>query len=217
MICRQIISQEKNQPHYSILIPALMNTMVQGNLYLTTYSTVTLVNLSRGQELVKNMLVSRGIAQICVDQLKSTDDDLTQYTLVLLTNITKSMHHREAINRHGVGPVLIDLLINTYAKPDKKKVLTELASVIGQLCNDEDTRRALSGPETSTVNCFLETFKRAGPAIKLKSKVMFALKQLCVNNTKDRDKVGAKVVETIVKDLEHLSNPATLDIDYAMN
>merc|ERR1719377_67397 len=75
-ICRQIISAQQNQPHYSILIPALMETMVQGNLYLTTYCTVTLVNLSRGQELVKNMLVSRGIAQICVDQLKCTDDDL---------------------------------------------------------------------------------------------------------------------------------------------
>jgi len=217
-ICRQIISAQQNQPHYSILIPALMETMVQGNLYLTTYCTVTLVNLSRGQELVKNMLVSRGIAQICVDQLKSTDDDLTQYTLVLLTNITKSMHHREAINRHGVGPVLIDLLINSYAKPDKKRVLTELASVIGQLCNDEGTRKALSGPETSTVNCFLETFKRAGPALKLKSKVMFALKQLCVNNTKDRDKVGSKVVQVIVEDFHKLAaSPATMDIDFSMN
>merc|ERR1712139_105535 len=116
------------------------------------------------------------------------------------------------------GQVLIDLLINSYAKPDKKKVLTELASVIGQLCNDEDTRRALSGPETSTVNCFLETFKRAGPAMKLKSKVMFALKQLCVNNTKDRDKVGAKVIDTIVKDFNTIAaNPATLDIDFSMN
>merc|ERR1719454_604908 len=70
-ICRQIISQQQNQPHYSILIPALMETMTQGNLYLTTYCTVTLVNLSRGQELVKNMLINRGIANICMEQLKA--------------------------------------------------------------------------------------------------------------------------------------------------
>merc|ERR1719401_3148519 len=133
-ICRQIIAGQQNQPHYSILIPALMETMLQGNLYLTTYCTVTLVNLSRNQEMVKNMLVSRGIAPICADQLKCTDDDLIQYTLVLLTNITKSLHHREAINKHNVGQVLLDLLINSYDKKDKRKVMTELASVIGQLC-----------------------------------------------------------------------------------
>jgi len=217
-ICRQIISAQQNSPHYSILIPALMETMVQGNLYLTTYCTVTLVNLSRGQEMVKNMLVSRGIAQICVDQLKTTDDDLVQYTLVLLTNITKSMHHQEVVTRCGVGQVLIELLINSYAKPDKKKVLTELAGVIGQLCNDEETRKTLSGPETSTVNCLLETFKRAGNSMKLKSKVMFCLKQLCVNNNKDRDKVGAKVIESVVHDFHTVASaPATIDIDFSMN
>merc|ERR1712106_657428 len=165
-----------------------------------------------------NMLVSRGIAQICVDQLKCTDDDLMQYTLVLLTNITKSINHRDAINKHNVDQVLLNLLINSYDKKDKRKVMTELASVIGQLANDEDTRKALSGPETSTVTCFLKSFEWAGESPKLKSKLMFALKQLCVNNTKDREKVGEKVIKVIVKSFEAIAEvPHTMDMDFAMN
>lgn len=115
-VCRQIIAGHQKEPDYESLIPALIFSMGYGNLHMTTYAIVVLINMSEGKDLVKDMMIQRGVAPKCTEHLRSSDDSLTQYTLVLVANLAKSNHHREAIIKCGVVKVLNDLLLKCYAK-----------------------------------------------------------------------------------------------------
>mmetsp|Transcript_128701 Transcript_128701/g.223189 ORF Transcript_128701/g.223189 Transcript_128701/m.223189 type:complete len:874 (+) Transcript_128701:153-2774(+) len=214
-VCRQIIAGYQKHPDYDSLIPALIHCMGHGNLHLTTYAIVTVINMSEGRDLVKDMMIQRGVAPLCVEQLRSTDDALTQYTLVLLANLAKSNHHREAIIKCGIVEVLNSLLLKCCSKTDKRKVLVELANVIGQLCNDEDVRQSMRLPEINTVQYLMKTLEMSGSPgenLKLKSKLLFALKQLCITSRKDADgakghrqNVGKKVIQLVMEELTKLA------------
>merc|ERR1719388_85813 len=159
--------------------------------------------------------MASGCAKICIEQLKSRDDDLTQYTLVLLVNLTKSVHHRMMIKNQGVIPVLIDLLTSSYSNRFKHRVLTELASVLGQLCNDEETRK-MCCEKYPVIECLLYIFDTSPTASKIMSKTMFALKQLCANSGENKERVGTHVIQTVVQEL---GNKKNLDSnrDWAVN
>lgn len=99
---------------------------------------------------------------------------------------------------------------------DKRKVLIELASAIGQLCNDEDTRQRMGSTDSNTIQCLQKTFELSGSPgenLKLKSKLLFALKQLCISNRKDaegvgktrRINVGRKVIRPAMTELAKLT------------
>merc|ERR1712185_88824 len=137
--------------------------------------------------------MSLGVVPLLGEHLQSKDDDLTKYTLILMTNLTKSVHHRAAMINDGMIPILTELLTSSYSNQFKRDILTELASVIGQLCNDDDTRTTVCD-NPATLDCFLFVFDVAPEASKLKSKVMFALKQLCVNSTPNKQRVGDLVI-----------------------
>merc|ERR1712084_158004 len=99
-------------------------------------------------------MVGEGIIPLCVQQLKKKDDDLTLYTLFLLVNLTKTPHHRAIVVRAGGVPLLVDILTSSYQNLRKQKILTEVASVLGQLCNDRDTRNSIS-EDFPVVQCLL--------------------------------------------------------------
>eukprot|EP00747_Dinoflagellata_sp_TGD_P066800 gnl/TRDRNA2_/TRDRNA2_154984_c0_seq3.p1 gnl/TRDRNA2_/TRDRNA2_154984_c0~~gnl/TRDRNA2_/TRDRNA2_154984_c0_seq3.p1 ORF type:complete len:536 (-),score=120.53 gnl/TRDRNA2_/TRDRNA2_154984_c0_seq3:75-1682(-) len=203
-ICRHIMAADQEYVQPSLLAPELIGVMRASSVYLTTYATVTLVNMSGGQQLVKNMLMQMDIAPLLVEQLMCKDEDLITYTLVLLTNLTKSVHHRELMLLNGLVETSTDLLTTSYSNPFKTKVLAELASVIGQLCNDEDVRDRMTGEGAPNVDCLLYVFDTAAPGTKLKSKVMFALKQLCVNNIELKDKVGSHALPVMIADFKQV-------------
>lgn len=200
-ICRQIISANQKQLFFSVLIPALMEIMNLASIYLKTYATVTLVNMTGGQERAKNMLMSMDVVPLLGEHLQSKDDDLIRYTLVLLANLTKSVHHRDVMKENGIVEILIDLLTGSYSNVFKRDILTELASVIGQLCNDEETRAGMCESK-GVITCILYVFDKAPEGTKLKSKCMFALKQLCVNSEKNKERVGEQVTRSVVAELQ---------------
>eukprot|EP00928_Gymnodinium_smaydae_P031779 TRINITY_DN23216_c0_g1_i1.p1 TRINITY_DN23216_c0_g1~~TRINITY_DN23216_c0_g1_i1.p1 ORF type:complete len:871 (-),score=151.94 TRINITY_DN23216_c0_g1_i1:88-2700(-) len=206
LICRQILEtigterkENEEDAKVQVLVPALVKVMQSGNLSLTSCATAALVNLSCGSANTKTLLVSRGVLNLCMKQLKAKDDDLTLYTLYLLVNLTKTPHHRAIVVREGAVPLLVDILTSSYQNLRKQKILTEVASVLGQLCNDRETRSCIS-EDFPVVPCLLWIFDAAQPNTKLKSKLVFALRQLCVL-AQNKIKVGQHVIPMVLDEL----------------
>merc|ERR1712232_1467706 len=157
-ICRQVIKESVND-HGPTLCPGFVALLRDGSLFLATYACAALVNLSQANELMKNRIMNSGVGDICVHHLKSRDDDLVLYTLMLLVHLTKLAHHRLMMKQAGLMPVLNDILTAIYAAVRyKRRCLTELCSVIGQMCNDEDTRRLMCD-NYQVVDCLLVVFE----------------------------------------------------------
>jgi len=228
-ICRQIVAA-KDLEQGGVLVIGLISVLRQGGLFLSTYATAALVNLAT-KDVVKNYIMRGGNELLLLQQLESKDDDLTLYTLMLLVNITKAGLHRRALVSRGIVPVIYKILSMNYAQLQyKRRVLTELCSVLGQLCNDEETRKALCQSYQYVLDCLLQIFddaegatderRRPGETLdpgssKIISKVLFALKQLCANSLENKDLVGSRVAKAVVQDLQ---NPANLEHrDWATN
>jgi len=202
LICRQVLegtsSRDAENAGGQVLVPALIKVMQAGNLNLSSCATAALVNLSCGKDSTKSVLVSSGCLKLCVRQLRAKDDDLTLYTLYLLVNLTKTAHHRDIFLTEGGMPLLVDILTSSYQNLRKQKILTELASVIGQLCNDNETRTLISD-SFPVVPCLLWINDIAQPNTKLKAKLLFALRQLSVGENKI--KVGKHAIPKLVEEL----------------
>mmetsp|Transcript_112970 Transcript_112970/g.319507 ORF Transcript_112970/g.319507 Transcript_112970/m.319507 type:complete len:908 (+) Transcript_112970:125-2848(+) len=235
-ICRQII-REKDTEHGPTLCLGLMFLMRDGGLFLATYACAALVNLSQANQVVKNSIMRNGGAQIFVRSLRSKDDDLVLYTLMLLVHLTKLVHHRMLLANAGLIPILIEILTASYgAVRYKRRIVVEVCGVLGQMCNDEETRKLVCESYQvldMLVHIFDEEDKEqfgdqrfdenadarqpqlpAGAARQshqLLSKVMFALKQLCANSEEHKETVGKKVTKLIVKALSHEENLQHLD------
>lgn len=231
-ICRQAVAA-KDTIQGGILCHGLVHVLNTGGLFLATYATAALVNLST-KEVVKTQLMSEGTELVILNQLESKDDDLTLYTLMLMVNLTKQPKHRHTLVQRGVLGRLYRILSANYAVLHyKQRVLTELCSVLGQLCNDEETRKSLCEEHQYVIDCLLQIFEAAqllsskegeprkpGDTLpqhstKIISKALFALKQLCANSADNKDLVGARVIKAVVKDL---NNPVNLEYrDWATN
>mmetsp|Transcript_27069 Transcript_27069/g.62592 ORF Transcript_27069/g.62592 Transcript_27069/m.62592 type:complete len:902 (+) Transcript_27069:115-2820(+) len=211
-VCRQIIAMSKDNGYALDLCPGLLDLQQSGVIFLCVYALGALVNLSQANETVKNFLIQSGIAQIALQHLKSKDDDLILYTLVLMVHLTKSVHHRMAFKQANIVPVLNEILTANYSGDGvkyKRRIVTELCSVIGQLCNDDETRRAVCD-QYQVIECLLyvldEDLKNCSHATTLKSKVLFALKQLCANSQEQKDMVGTRVIKVLVEALRDEGN-----------
>lgn len=214
LICRQVL-EITNSPQSSppeeglapVLVPAMVTAMGSGNLSLMSCATAALVNLSHDTMETKKLLVESGVIAVCMTQLKKKDDDLTLYTLYLLVNLTKTPGHRQTVLKAGGLMLLVDILTSSYTMPNKQRILTEVASVIGQLCNDAEAR-TLSCEHFRVVPPFLWMFEKAPPNTKFKAKLMFALRQMCIL-PQNKIKVGEHVIPSVVEDigLAKPSNP----------
>eukprot|EP00929_Paragymnodinium_shiwhaense_P078618 TRINITY_DN40770_c0_g1_i1.p1 TRINITY_DN40770_c0_g1~~TRINITY_DN40770_c0_g1_i1.p1 ORF type:complete len:887 (-),score=230.98 TRINITY_DN40770_c0_g1_i1:103-2763(-) len=213
--------EQPMQVHFPVLLPALVEALRTGNVYLKTYTTATLVSMSAGLDLAKNTLMALGIAPICSEHLRWKDDGLIQYTLALLTNLTKSLHHRLTIKECGIVEGLMELMFLMHMT-DKGLILAELASVIGQLCNDDDIWKVIQDPSYKVIERTVGIFHRAQTASKLRSKAMFALKQICSNPaaTEHKREVSRQIMPTVVADLGRMATGGAdvrLDLDNAAN
>lgn len=227
-VCREIlkIKSAEAQVHFLVLIPALVESLkVEETVYLKSYITATLVNISGGHDVAKSLLVSLDVLPTCAEHLKLNDDDLTQYSLALVTNLSKTVLQRAMITDCGFIQVLIDLLDHTYDSDCKEGIHTELTSIIGQLCNDEDIWKEVCEPEWNVRDNLLHIFKRSKPGSKLRSKTTFALKQLCGHaiaheNKRILSNESNEVVEYLKDDLNDfmtLQTPNAQDLDLAAN
>eukprot|EP00933_Yihiella_yeosuensis_P081967 TRINITY_DN95690_c0_g1_i1.p2 TRINITY_DN95690_c0_g1~~TRINITY_DN95690_c0_g1_i1.p2 ORF type:complete len:277 (+),score=44.55 TRINITY_DN95690_c0_g1_i1:933-1763(+) len=163
--------------HLRVLVPSLMATVSQRNIYLKTYGTVTLLNLTTRFEYLKDSIIAMNVPRVCADHLALRDDDLMLYTLSLLTNLTKCSHHRLELARFGIVDSLLILLPGVPPAPSKHRILAELAGVLGQLCNDDELWEKMCDPKFATVSRLLEVLMAAPNGTRLRSKVFFALRQ----------------------------------------
>lgn len=208
LICRQILENTRARGDDEVtwardLVPALVKVMDAEHTSLAACATATLVNLSCGSEAVKTILVQQGALRLCMKHLRSKDDDTTLYTLYLLVNLTKAPHVRAITVGLGAVALLVDILTSSYQNPRKHKILTEVASVIGHLSNDAETRVMLC-EDYPVVLCFLWLHAHADPNTKLKAKLLFALRQLCGSGT-TKITVGRQCIPDVIEQLARAS------------
>lgn len=200
-----------------MLCPGLIHLMQTGGAFLATYATAALVNLSQAKEVVKSFVIDIGVGKVCMAQLSSNEDDLIQYTLMLLVSLTKYINHRKVLISEGVLPVLMRLFTSwhdvVHVAPSKRRILAETCSVLGQMCNDEESRRVAGAFKPDLLQTLLTAFGSVIAAatkvsmtfdekfIRLHAKIMFALKQLCQGNVGGgtRRKVGHVVIVPIME------------------
>jgi len=181
------------------IVPSLLKVMKGNSLVMCSYATAALVNLSCGRDSMKQLLVGAGVLRVCVHQLKSRHDELILYSLYLLVNLTKTPHHRYIVIKEGAVPLLVEILTSTYQNLRKHRLLAEVSSVIGQLCNDPEARGLIS-ESFPVVPCLLWVNDAAQPNTKLKAKVLFALRQLCVLG-QNKIKVGQHIIPVLLDEL----------------
>eukprot|EP00928_Gymnodinium_smaydae_P081060 TRINITY_DN64637_c0_g1_i1.p1 TRINITY_DN64637_c0_g1~~TRINITY_DN64637_c0_g1_i1.p1 ORF type:complete len:885 (-),score=115.90 TRINITY_DN64637_c0_g1_i1:122-2776(-) len=212
--CREIMKVKHIQPHLLTLVPALVNVLSDSSSYLKTYATATVVNISGVAEVAKNMLVTTDNIAIFRSHLRSTDDALLHYTLVLLTMLSKTAHHRTRLHECGISSTLVDLISYYSSRDCKPHILAEMCSVIGQLCNDEAIWTSICG-SGDVMTCFLRIFDAASPRTVLQSKVMFTLRQLCghINASDGKVVVAPRVIPGVTRALKDLAMQANLSAD----
>merc|ERR1712125_208518 len=108
---------DKEEPSIKVIKPFLHVLKTGTNcsgIFLATYAAAALVNLSSGSDTVKTLLISNGVTKIVADLLKMKDDELTWYTLMLATNLTKEPHFRHTFSSEGLPLMLYDMLTSSY-------------------------------------------------------------------------------------------------------
>eukprot|EP00811_Abedinium_folium_P017076 NODE_259_length_3271_cov_12.554389.p1 GENE.NODE_259_length_3271_cov_12.554389~~NODE_259_length_3271_cov_12.554389.p1 ORF type:complete len:877 (-),score=245.33 NODE_259_length_3271_cov_12.554389:243-2873(-) len=198
-------SNEGDDQAMQVIVPALIQILEERNtskknLSLISCATAALVNLSCRKMSTKTLLISSGCARLCIQQLKEKDDDLTLYSLYLLVNLTKTPFHRSIAVSHGAVPLLVDVLTSSYQNARKQKILAEVASILGQLCNDLETRAMISEDYVQALPCLLWIFNSALPNTTMKAKLLFTLRQFC-GVQMNRIKVGQHVISPVLDDL----------------
>lgn len=215
-----------------VAIPALVELCKNGGTYLATWASAALVNMSHTNELVKMRLMSQGMASAAVKNMQSKDDDLINYTLRLMVNLTKESHHRAILANAGVLPLLYDMLTSSYhqckgtkgvadslgsailANNMKEKILERICSIIGHFCKDEEHRDHLIDSFEHTVKCCIYIATHCGPFTPLMSKVMFVLKQLCAARADQKRQIGIYVLRHMCAVMQDAEAQKQADVEY---
>jgi len=189
-------SSLSHQRKAKMLVPALLKAAKDPNLTLASCAVAAMVNLTSNQDATKDLAMQSGVLDACMGNLRRKDDDLARYTLLLLVNLTKLPHHRLLVVGAGAVPILVDLLTSSYQNRRKHQVLMEVASVLGHLCNDVETRTILA-KEYPVIPCLLWMNDHSQPNTALKAKLLFALRQLAFGS--NRAKIAEHSMSSILE------------------
>ncbi|CAK0891067.1 unnamed protein product [Prorocentrum cordatum] len=74
----------------TLALDSLVKLLKKNNLFIATYATAALVNLSKDRPVVKGILLGMHIADLCMKNLDTRDEDLMVYTLMLVAHLTKA-------------------------------------------------------------------------------------------------------------------------------
>lgn len=227
-ICRMVITDKEigARGQARCLAEGCMSLFRDGSVFVATYACAALVNLAQSYDTVKGHLISVGVVEACTSALKSRDSDLMLYTLMLLVHLTKRSHHRSRINQVGFVETLHEIFLHTYKHvPRLRRLLSEVCSVIGQFCNDSDTRlyfneNGLPAKILDMVDSALRMDREPGSDLpetstKILAKAYFALKQLIGNSPKLKDEITDRMVQSLIQDLKSPAN--SRNHDYASN
>mmetsp|Transcript_35864 Transcript_35864/g.103280 ORF Transcript_35864/g.103280 Transcript_35864/m.103280 type:complete len:883 (-) Transcript_35864:99-2747(-) len=225
-VCRQLNKSGASE-HFGVLCPALLQTVRHTSIFLRTNATLCLINISAEHRVVSDLIIKSGIIPYCNHNLKSYDDDLTRYTLVLLTHLTKNVAILKDLHPQ-VTQTLVMLLEKTPALPSKQSLLADLASVIGQVCNNDEIWKSMCEDMAKPMEKLVTLFKGAPPGGQLRCKVMFALR-IFVSRPTEHELAKREHLSSLVKliadDMQAMCPPsgangtATLqpDDDYLAN
>lgn len=195
--------------------------MLDGGIFLATYASAALVNISYHLDAVKSKLMSMGVAKLLAREIKAKDDDLLCYNLMLMVNLTKETHHRTMMANAGILPLAYDLLTSNYhwcgwrsrgqaqteaigtaaSSIRKEKLLVQLCIIIGQMCNEETFRSQFQKDYEYTLPCILYIYEHAEPGSTLACKGLFAMKQVSANSMHQKATVTQQAVKKIAADL----------------
>ncbi|CAD7955217.1 unnamed protein product [Amoebophrya sp. A25] len=204
-LCRQIVGTPPAPEIAGILAPALVDVLKKSkSYYVQTCVCTALVVMSADSEEMKTLLMACGVAPMMMEMVRSRDDDLVQYTLMLLVNLSKHTHHRGIFVNYGVLPTVADILSSSYhALQFKAKILLQLCSVIGQFSNDEDSRKILTqAPHNFTLDCLMYIFDECPPRGALEGKVLYAMRMCAQNSNDAKFRVGQHCYLKLIEELQ---------------
>eukprot|EP00392_Amoebophrya_sp_AT5.2_P004787 g4796.t1 len=213
-----IVTNPPSPENQAILAPALCDVLRQStSYYVQTCVCAALVVMSADSDQVKTLVMACGVAPLVIGMVTSRDDELVMHALMLTVNLSKHTHHRGIFVQYGMLPILVDILSSSYHSVRfKGKILIQLCAVIGQFCNDEDSRKILTNfPHDFSLDCLMFVFDECVPRSALECKVLYCMR-MCANHSNDKKyRVGQhchlKLLETL-QDTPDLS--ACLDYVY---
>mmetsp|Transcript_23466 Transcript_23466/g.54732 ORF Transcript_23466/g.54732 Transcript_23466/m.54732 type:complete len:871 (+) Transcript_23466:91-2703(+) len=217
-ICRRFMDTQFHEVDEAmrVVIPHLINMLKTEGLFLATYACATLVNLSQNNDGAKQLIMSAGIGKIAVKQVATKEEDLVLYTMMLLVNCTKEAQHRYIVAREHFLGHMYNMLTSSYqqckqpytketawahVQTMREKILTQICTLIGQFCIDEEYRIRFLDTFPHTCLCLLYIYEHSVPAGLLAAKALFALKQLCALRLDTKNQVGAQVTKKLLQEL----------------
>jgi hypothetical protein len=132
-----------------LAVDPLVKLLRKNNLFIATYATAALVNLSKDRSVVKGILLGMHASELCMQNLDTRDEDLMVYTLMLIAHLTKESGHRMVMIDSGLVPKLYDMLTAAYAHFKPSKSNSRRITVTGFRMDDYNGSytRALKDPE----------------------------------------------------------------------
>lgn len=220
-VCRMFVEipnlrQAVKEDALMTMVPTFTELLCGNNAYLATYACAVLVNFSCGDDFMKTRLIASGIAESISKQIRSKDDDLACYVLMLLANLTKENDHRFVMYEAEMPVKIYDMLTSTYQQAasatsgvltmpgagnnNKIRILTQLCIIIGQFCNDPPQLKRFAQEFDHTVPCLVFVLSSAVVASPLAVKAIFALKQLCIHSNGIKIYIQSNVGKKLVDD-----------------
>ncbi|CAE7524099.1 unnamed protein product [Symbiodinium pilosum] len=104
-VCRLIISDEAigENGQSTVLANGLMLLVRTGASFLVTYACAALVNLCQSHEVVRSHLIHQDMVPLCKRNVRTYDDDLVLYSLMVLVQLTKRSNHRASVEKYGAA------------------------------------------------------------------------------------------------------------------
>eukprot|EP00753_Platysulcus_tardus_P016008 PLAT5370.2.p1 GENE.PLAT5370.2~~PLAT5370.2.p1 ORF type:complete len:862 (+),score=500.89 PLAT5370.2:1-2586(+) len=224
-VCKQLVTSSvtdaelQNEVALNILVPALIDLLYSSDLNLCVLAVVALVNYTRDNDSMKNLVMSRGAVRRVISFLSSKNGDLVRHSAALLNNCTKRDQYQQSIASYGAIDLLLDLLVKRRTPPyyHKVPILIQAATVLGNLAMDTRLRDSITrckGYETVTddtkqvrqsvalrilVSVLGEPFEREEAARGvLFEKITYTLRNLCVRNDSNKKTIGRLAIKTLV-------------------
>ncbi|CAD7936054.1 unnamed protein product [Amoebophrya sp. A120] len=218
-LCRQIVSNPPSPDNQAILAPALVDVLKNTtSYYVQTCVCAALVVMTADSDQAKTLVMACGIAPLILKMVTSRDDDLVYHALMLVVNLSKHTHHRAIFVQYGLLPILCDILSSSYHTIQfKGKILLQLCAVIGQCCNDEESRKILTNsPHEFTLDCLMFVFDECPPRSALECKTLYCMRMCAMNSNDKKYRVGQHCYLKLLEELQDTDDMAKY-LDFVYN
>jgi hypothetical protein len=129
----------------NIIIPTLFRLLIEDDENLQILATVSLVNYTLKNAVMKNVIMAGGILRRIIGFLVSKNNDLVRHACALLNNCTKTEQYRQTVASFQVIPMLLLILQPSTVPPTFRPVpiLVNTVAVLGNLAADSGLREKI--------------------------------------------------------------------------